>query len=295
LAESLLEDCLTLGVVLLGIASSCGGRDVSSNISRLVVRAANSFEKIPNAGLHEGPSTLVLGLILYPLHLSIGVTRELGLELAEREGAELLDAYDSDVVDTALGPLVVEIVVELAAAKQNFAYLEISDRLWVSVLEDVLESKAFAELFDCRISTTVLEELLALGNNERLAEGSPDLASQHVEELCSGRALNESEVHAFSNLTFSEIIGRVRIRGITQRQEALDTAGRVLRSSAIIAVRQKHDQARFDIPFGLTRSHELIDHNLGAVCKVAKLGLPEDKSVGVSLGVALLKAKHCVF
>lgn len=68
----------------------------------------------------------------------------------------------------------------------------------------------------------------------------------------------------------------------------------MLGAGAIIAVRQKHDQTRLDVPLGLTGSHKLIDHDLSTVSKVTELGLPEAEGVGVRLSVTLFETEDGV-
>ena len=57
-------------------------------------------------------------------------------------------------------------------------------------------------------------------------------------------------------------------------QEALEPRAGVLGPLPFVAVRQQHDQAAVQAPLGTGRGDELVDHDLGAVGEVAKLGLP---------------------
>lgn len=97
--------------MLLGITCSGRWRYLATIISRLVVGISNLFKEVLDARLHESPGALVLGLVLHPLHLGVAIARERRLELAEREGAQLFNAHDSDVFDATLCPLIVQIVV----------------------------------------------------------------------------------------------------------------------------------------------------------------------------------------
>lgn len=47
-------------------------------------------------------------------------------------------------------------------------------------------------------------------------------------------------------------------------------------------------------PFDFAGADELIDHNLGAVGKVAELSLPEHQRIGSSRGIAVFETEHCV-
>ena len=156
----------------------------------------------------------------------------------------------------------------------------------------MLEAKSNLELIDLRLSTTVLEELLRDGNDERLAEVPSALASEQMEELRGGGALSQGEVHALSNLALTNVVSGVLIISVGQLEETLNTARGVLGTSTIVTVREEHDQARFDVPLGLARSHKLVNHDLSTVCEITELGLPKDERHRVSLGVAMLEAEN---
>lgn len=115
-----------------------------------------------------------------------------------------------------------------------------------------------------------------------------------MEVLGGSRAEAQAEVRLLHNFSVSQVVRRVLIVGITELQESFDTAGRVLGTSTIVAVRQEHDQARLDVPLGLGRSHELVDHDLGTVGEITKLSFPEDECRWVSLSVTELVTENGV-
>ena len=164
------------------------------------------LEEVAHARLHKEPSTLVLGLLLYPFDLSVGVTLQGWLDVAEGEGSDLLKSYNSNVIDAALGTLSLEIVVNLTRAEQHLLDLRIRYEISRGLLDDSLESESLLELLDLGVSSTVLEELLGDGHDEGLAEGSANLASQQMEELGGGRALSETEVHVLGDLGLGHIV-----------------------------------------------------------------------------------------
>ena len=109
-----------------------------------------------------------------------------------------------------------------------------------------------------------------------------------MEVLGSSRAVAKTEVHSFDNLRLWHIISGWLIVSIVKLKESLDTARGVLWASTVISVRQEHDETGFDIPFGLGRSHELVNHDLSSVSEITKLGLPKHKSRWIGLRVAEL-------
>ncbi len=74
-------------------------------------------------------------------------------------------------------------------------------------------------------------------------------------------------------------------------QEALEARGRVLRSLALVAVRQEQRQAAESAPFGFAGADELVDHDLGAVGEIAELAFPDHQRLRLGAGVAVLEAQ----
>ena len=60
------------------------------------------LKEVAHAWLHEEPCTLVLGLLLDPFNLGIGISLQGWLDVAEGEGSDLLQSYNGNVVDAAL-------------------------------------------------------------------------------------------------------------------------------------------------------------------------------------------------
>jgi hypothetical protein len=56
---------------------------------------------------------------------------------------------------------------------------------------------------------------------------------------------------------------------VAELEEALDPGRRVLRTLAVVAVRERHDETRTLQPLALAGGDELVNHDLGAVGKVA--------------------------
>lgn len=81
---------------------------------------------------------------------------------------------------------------------------------------------------------------------------------------------------------------------ITHLQEPLDPGTRMLRPLAVISMGQGHNEARALQPLLLASRDELIDDGLSSVCKVTKLGLPYNESMGTVERVAQFKAQDTV-
>ena len=74
-------------------------------------------------------------------------------------------------------------------------------------------------------------------------------------------------------------------------QEALDAGAGVLRTRALVAVREQQRQPRGLAPLGQAAGDELVDDDLGAVGEVAELRLPEHQRLGRLGRVAVLEAQ----
>ena len=66
----------------------------------------------------------------------------------------------------------------------------------------------------------------------------------------------------------------------------------MLRTLALVAVRQQADEAGHAQPLALARRDELVEHHLRAVGEVAELRLPQGQRVRLREGVAVLEAEH---
>src|SRR5216684_109499 len=106
----------------------------------------------------------------------------------------------------------------------------------------------------------------ALGreDDKRLAPHAAHLAAQQVEILRGGRGL--------ANL-------HVVFRG--ELHEALHACAGMLRPLAFVAVRQKHHETRWKVPFIFASTDELVDDDLRAVGKIAELRFPQNERFGI--------------
>src|SRR6185503_12558104 len=106
----------------------------------------------------------------------------------------------------------------------------------------------------------------------------PALAAEQMEVLSRGRAVRHANV-AFG----------------AERQEALQSRTRVLRTLTFVAMRQEQRESGRLAPFRQPRDQELIDDDLGAVREVTELRLPEHQRVFGLDRVAVLEAEAGVF
>lgn len=150
---------------------------------------AHLSKQVAHARLNEEPGTLVLWLFLHPRNFGVLVASKVWLHVAEWERSKLLQSHDGNVLDSTLISLCLEVIVDLARAEDDLLDLVIGDKVCGSVGDYPLEAKSDLKLFDVRVSSTILEQLLGDGHNERLAEGTANLASEQVEELGSSCAL----------------------------------------------------------------------------------------------------------
>src|ERR1700730_3657410 len=101
-------------------------------------------------------------------------------------------------------------------------------------------------------------------DNQRLAPGATHLTAQHVKILGCGGGLADLHV----------VFG-------SQLHEAFEPGAGMFGALAFVAVREKHDETRRQIPLVLARANELIDDDLSAVGKIAELRFREDEGFGV--------------
>src|ERR1700731_5317215 len=73
-------------------------------------------------------------------------------------------------------------------------------------------------------------------------------------------------------------------------QIAFDASARMLRTLALVAVRQQQHDARGEIPLIFSRADELVDDHLRAVGKISELRLPKHKRLGIIPAIAVFEA-----
>ena len=142
----------------------------------------------------------------------------------------------------------------------------------------------------------VAEKALGREDHERFTESSLHLAAQAVEVVGGRGDVDNLPVGALDLHALFAALGVGHDGGVLVRhlQEPLKPRRRVLRTLALVAVGQEHDEAGLPQPLLLPRGDELVDDDLRRVGKVAELGLPQHEGVGVLERVPELKAEHAV-
>lgn len=82
---------------------------------------------------------------------------------------------------------------------------------------------------------------------------------------------------------------------VAKLQESLDSTRAMFGSLTVHSVGQVHDNSRRLAPLGLGTSDEVVDHDLGAICEVAELGLPNYQGIRVGDGESVFKTEDSVF
>src|SRR5712691_3112646 len=121
LSQRLVEQRLELLEVQRHLADRGGRRGGASGIGRALVLGAELLEHPFEIRLQERERAHVARLLLAPHELRLLEAAELLHQCLQRHRIELLDAQEIDVVDAALLPLLVEVVVDLARAHHDAA------------------------------------------------------------------------------------------------------------------------------------------------------------------------------
>mmetsp|Transcript_120545 Transcript_120545/g.312989 ORF Transcript_120545/g.312989 Transcript_120545/m.312989 type:complete len:289 (-) Transcript_120545:632-1498(-) len=117
-----------------------------------------------------------------------------------------------------------------------------------------------------------------------------------MEQVCRRSDVNDLPVRLL-NLASAEVLLEgwdVILIIVGHLQEALDPAGGVLGSLAFVTVGKQHCQTRLLQPLMLARRNELVNHDLGCICEVTKLRLPDHQGMRILVSVAQLEAKDGV-
>jgi len=137
----------------------------------------------------------------------------------------------------------------------------------------------------------VTQQELGVESNQRLAVIAVDLATEGVEVVGGGGAVDD--LHVAVLMLSGQLLERGELVGvvIAHLEVTLDTGARVLGTLTIVTVGQQHGKTSALEPLLFTRGDELINDALSVVGKVTELSLPENEGVGVDKGVSELEAK----
>ena len=163
---------------------------------------------------------------------------------------------------------------DLARAENDAAHVRAVDEL-IGLGEDAAERAVRPEIGERRDAILVTQQRLRRHHHQRLAEGAAHLATQRMVIVGWRRRIDDLPV----------VLGG-------ELQVALETRGAVLRSLALVAVRQQQHETRHAQPLALARADELVDDDLRAVGEVAELRFPQDERIGLGQRVAVLEAQH---
>lgn len=262
--------------------------------------------------LDKAPGTGVEGLLLTPDDvLGVGVAIEGLLELLPREGVELLDTDDGGVLDAFGLTVFRESSKDLTRAENDARdILGLVDGLAVLVLrEDPAEVRIANKLLNRRAAERVTQERLGEEEDQSYKQSvqvhtsksvtraltfpelAVDLSAEDMEQVRRRSWVSNLDIAVL--MLAVQLVGRWEDTGIliAKLEVTLQSAGGVLRTLAIVTVRQRHHETRALEPFRLARGDELVNDTLSVVGEVTELGLPHHESVGRGKRVAVLEAK----
>jgi hypothetical protein len=278
----------------LKTGSDGGGTGTTSvqNVAAVVV--LGGVEQALNTGLGVRPGTGVEGLLLTPDNvLGVGVAVKVLLQLSPGEGVQLLNTGDGGVADTVGFTVLNEGGVNLTRAENNtFDLLGLVNGGTVTLLgDDPLEVRITAQGLNVGTGNGVTQQSLGEEDDQRLTELAVDLATENVEQV--GRSGHVDDLHVAVLVLAVELVsgGEDTRLLVAKLQPTLHTTGRVLRTLAIVTVRQGNNQAGTLQPLRFTGGDELINDTLSVVGKVTELSLPHHKGVRRGERVTVLETE----
>ena len=197
----------------------CGG--VASGVGGL---ASEDFLELRG---NETPGAIVLGFLLTPDELCVAVGFGDLREVVFVERIQLLDPDDGGVGDLVRGAVGVEVVVDLAGAKDE----ALGGLGCLDVVDDLLKA-ARGELRDLGDGGGETEEGLGRHHYERLAEVAFHLAAEGMEIVGRGGDVGHLDV----------VLG-------TELEEPFETSGGVLGTLSFVAVGEEENHAAHALPF----------------------------------------------
>ena len=207
------------------------------------------------------PGTHVLGLLLHPHHLGVGVLPDVLCAAVEGEGGELLYAHDGDVVNFVLAAGVQELVVNFTGAHHHALDLVgLADLVGVDFGVHALELGAGFHVCHGGLAVAQTQHVLGGDDDQGLAEFAVDLAHEDVEVVGGGGAVDDLPVGVLDlHAGLFRHVGHDVLVVVCALEEALDAAGAVVRALAVVAVGKEEGEAALTQPFGFSAGNEVID------------------------------------
>ena len=146
------------------------------------------------------------------------------------------------------------------------------------VPQETVEGAFARKLGERRDAALVTQQRFRRHQDERLAEVALQLAAQDVEVVRRRRTIGDLHVVLGAHL-----------------QPSLETGGGVLRTLALIAMRQQAHEARHSEPLALARRDELVEHHLRAIGEVAELSFPQRQRTRFGEREAVFEAENGFF
>lgn len=169
-------------VNLIGTGSS-RGQSLSSDVGKLVLLDEAFFlQFIQNnfkSGVNVSPGTTVLMFFLNPTEFSIFIVLDGTSNILIREGSNLFNSNDSDIISLEFFSLSVDIPIDLTTANNDLLNILVSNELG-SFRDNVLE-EIISEFRNAGASGFVSEELLGGESDQRLSEFSVHLSTESME------------------------------------------------------------------------------------------------------------------
>src|ERR1700674_505780 len=236
---------------LMGLGGSGGRASAGGTLDRAKVEPPGfryAFESRQN----KAGRAHVAGLFLNPNDFSrIGMLRDGCVDFRARQRVELVEEENRRAGVLTAAAFGTKFMSNFAAGDQDALGV-----LHFAVRNERQKTRA-SEFFDSGTGVGMAQHALRRKNDQRLAPRAAHLPAQHVKILRSGRRLANLHV----------IFGG-------ELQEALEARAGMLRPLALVAVRQKHDEAGRQVPLVFTGADELVDDDLGAVGEIAELRFP---------------------
>lgn len=93
----------------------------------------------------------------------------------------------------------------------------------------------------------------------------------------------------------NSLLFEIRPPIIDQLQKSLNSTRTVLGTLTVHAMRQVKDDTGLDVPLIFTRRHVIVNHDLGPIGKISKLGLPNCQGVEFRQRIPVFKPQSTVF
>mmetsp|Transcript_52822 Transcript_52822/g.53221 ORF Transcript_52822/g.53221 Transcript_52822/m.53221 type:complete len:332 (-) Transcript_52822:1055-2050(-) len=271
--------------------------DLTSDVTRPFFISVNLAGRRHESRSEIRICTHILWFLLCPHYFGFGVICNMLCHFIKRKGGYLFESNDCHIGTILFFTFRQELVKDLTCAENKcLDTLGLFIHSRINLSNDSFKLRAGPHILYSAHTPLIPQQILRCNDNQRLSKFPVHLPPQTMKVIGGSGAIHHLPIALLDlHPQIKRHLWNVMRILIHHLEESFQATTRVFGPLTVVPVREEHDQPALSHPLVLTRRNELINHNLGTVAKISKLGLPNHQRVGVFEAVPQFKADYPKF